>query len=89
MESAEESKPASSPPQRPVFPPSVRREPEHELRDRAKAAKLRHRAAKSRVKANNLEDRARRLNEKAVEMDQRADELDGLVRTPIKSSVNE
>jgi len=41
------------------------------------------------VKANDLEARARRLHEKAVEMDHTADELDGIVRTPVKSSLNE
>ncbi|MCI4371233.1 MAG: hypothetical protein L3J78_01135 [Thermoplasmata archaeon] len=65
------------------------RAPEHELRDRARAAKLRHRAAKARMKANHLEDRARHLSEKAVHLDRRADELDQVVRTATPTPINE
>jgi len=81
MESGQESPSSDSPPEtRPVFPRSARRGPEHELRDRAKAAKLRHRAARARVKANHMEDRARHLKEKAAHMERRADDLDGVAR---------
>ena len=81
MESGQESASSDSPPEkRPVFPRSARRGPEHELRDRAKAAKLRHRAARARVKANHMEDRARHLKEKAAHMERRADDLDGVAR---------
>lgn len=62
----------------PPPPPHGRpRSPERELRDRAKAAKLRHSAAKARMKATRLEDRSRRLFRKATAMEQRANELDG------------
>ena len=82
--------PLPPPAERPVFPKSPRpRAPEHELRDRAKAAKLRARAAKARVKANRLEDRTRRLYQKAVDMERRADELDGVARTAVQAPVNE
>ena len=77
---------ATAPPhaERAVFPRSPPpRSPERELRERAKAAKLRHKAASARVKANRLEDRARTLYQKAVEMDKRADEFDRVVRTPV------
>src|SRR2546429_83574 len=70
-------------------PPAPRpRAPEHELRDRAKAAKLRHKAARARVKANRLQDRSRYLFQKATTMERRADELDGIVRTPVAESLN-
>jgi len=73
---------------RPVFPRTARRGPEHELRDRAKAAKLRHRAAKARLKANRLEDRCRHLRQKAEHMERRADELDGVSRPEPASPLN-
>jgi acyl-CoA reductase-like NAD-dependent aldehyde dehydrogenase len=74
---------------RPVFPRSARRGPEHELRDRAKAAKLRHRAAKARLKANHLEERTRHLRSKADQMERRADDLDGVTRPQTGAPVNE
>src|SRR5881397_563282 len=87
MESGQDSVPTSAPSQRAVFPPSPRpKAPEHELRDRAKAAKLRHKAARARVKANRLQDRSRYLFTKATTMERRADELDGIVRTPVPES---
>lgn len=58
------------------------RPPEHELRDRAKAAKLRHRAAKANLRAHTLKERAKRLEDKASAWTQRADQLDGVVRVP-------
>ncbi len=61
-------------------PPPHMRPPEHELRDRAKAAKLRHKAAKARLKAHNLEGKSKRLEEKANLWEQKADQLDGVVR---------
>lgn len=73
---------------RPVFPRSARRGPEHELQDRAKAAKLRHRAAKARLKANHLEDRSRHLRVKADQMDRRADDLDGITRPAAARNLN-
>src|SRR3989442_3888178 len=89
MGSGQDSVPTSAPSQRAVFPPSPRpRAPEHELRDRAKAAKLRHKAARARVKANRLQDRSRYLFQKATTMESRADELDGIVRTPVAESLN-
>lgn len=83
--------PTPTPPSetRPVFPRTARRGPEHELKDRAKAAKLRHRAAKARLKANHLEDRCRHLRLKADQMERRADELDGVSRPGAGSPVNE
>jgi hypothetical protein len=81
---------ATPPPEtRPVFPRSARRGPEHELKDRAKAAKLRHRAAKARLKANHLEERTRHLRSKADQMERRADDLDGVTRPRTGASVNE
>jgi hypothetical protein len=89
MEPRHESVPTPGPSERAVFPPSPRpRAPEHELRDRAKAAKLRHKAARARVKATRLQDRSRHLFQKATTMDRRADELDGIVRTPVAESIN-
>src|SRR5947209_5407952 len=87
MEPSDEGAPSLSPQaERPVFPPSPRpRAPEHELRDREKAAKLRHKAARARMKSNRLEDRARHLVQKAAKMERRADELDGISRTPMQS----
>src|SRR5207245_1098142 len=67
-------------PGRPVLartPPA--RAPEHELRDRAKAAKLRHKAAKARMKASRMTERAHHLNEKATHWERRANDLDGVV----------
>jgi len=89
MEPRHDSVPTSAPSERAVFPPAPRpRAPEHELRDRAKAAKLRHKAARARVKANRLQDRSRYLFQKATTMERRADELDGIVRTPVPESIN-
>src|SRR5436309_15609430 len=89
MEPGQDSVPTSAPSQRAVFPPSPRpRAPEHELRDRAKAAKLRHKDASARVKANRLQDRSRYLFTKATAMERRADALAGIVRTPIPESLN-
>ncbi len=89
MEPRHDSVPTPAPPERAVFPPSPRpRAPEHELRDRAKAAKLRAKAAKARVKANRLQDRSRYLFQKATTMERRADELDGISRTPVPESIN-
>ena len=53
-----------------------------ELRDRAKAAKLRHKAAKAKLKAHNLKERAVRLEDKANAWENRADQLDGVTRAP-------
>jgi len=78
-----------TPEKRPVFPRSARRGPEHELKDRAKAAKLRHRAAKARLKANHLEERTRHLRSKADQMERRADDLDGVTRPRSGASLNE
>jgi hypothetical protein len=91
MESSDEGSPPLSPQaERPVLPPSPRpRTPEHELRDRTKAAKLRHKAARARMKSNRLEDRARHLSQKAAKMERRADELDGISRPPTHSALNE
>src|SRR5947199_9438763 len=89
MESGQDSVPTSAPSQRAVFPPSPRpKAPEHELRDRAKAAKLRHKAARARVKANRLQDRSRYLFQKATTMEHLAEALDGIVRTPVRESLN-
>src|SRR5438552_8814844 len=89
MEPGHDSASTSGPSQRAVFPPSPRpRAPEHELRDRAKAAKLRAKAARARVKANRLQDRSRYLFQKATTMERREDELDGIVRTPVLESIN-
>ncbi len=74
---------------RPVFPRSARRGPEHELKDRAKAAKLRHRAAKARLKANHLEERTRHLRVRADQMERRADDLDGVTRPRVGAPLNE
>ena len=63
----------------PTNRPVSSRPPEHELRDRAKAAKFRSKAAKARVKANRMTDRARHLNEKAAQWERRADELDSVL----------
>lgn len=76
--------------ERPVFPRSASpRPPEHELRDRAKAAKLRHKAAKARVKATRMRDRSKTLFQRAEQMERKADELDGVVRRPGEVPVNE
>src|SRR5947199_9358314 len=89
MEPRHDSVPTSAPSERAVFPPAPRpKAPEHELRDRAKAAKLRHKAARARVKANRLQDRSRYLFQKATTMEHRADALDGIVRTPVPESLN-
>ncbi len=53
-----------------------------ELRDRAKAAKLRHKAAKAKLKAHTLKERAARLEDKASTWESRADQLDGVARIP-------
>ena len=91
MEPGDDSIPPMPPQEeRTVFPRAPRpRSPEHELRDRAKAAKLRHKAAKARVKARRLEDHARVLQSKAVEWDRRADELDGVVQPQFQAPANE
>jgi acyl-CoA reductase-like NAD-dependent aldehyde dehydrogenase len=83
MEPRDESTPpAPAMEQRPVFGSTSRpRAPEHELRDRAKAAKLRARAARARMKAKRLEDRSQRLNQKAAKLEHRADSLDGIMRS--------
>jgi hypothetical protein len=86
---SEHPTPRSEPESRPVFPRAAARDPEHELRDRAKAAKLRHRAAKARLKATHLEDRSKHLQTKADQMERRADELDGVSPSPVRSFVNE
>src|SRR2546422_11245845 len=89
MESGQDSVPTSAPPQRAVFPPSPRpKAPAHELRDRAKAAKLRHKAARARVKANRLQDRSRYVFQNATTMGHRADALVGNVATPVPESLN-
>ncbi len=51
-----------------------------ELRDRARAAKLRHKAAKAKLKAHNLRERAARLDDRASSWETRADQLDGVSR---------
>ena len=51
-----------------------------ELRDRAKAAKLRHKAAKAKLKAHGLKERAGRLEDKANAWETQADQLDGVTR---------
>lgn len=80
MESGDDSIPSSPPEERPMFPrSSSARSPEHELRDRTKAAKLRHKAAKARMKATRMTERAHHLREKATQWDRRANELDGVV----------
>ncbi|HYS72572.1 MAG TPA: hypothetical protein VEO96_01125 [Thermoplasmata archaeon] len=80
MQPRDESMSPPPPSDRPVPTRSPRaRGPEHELRDRAKAAKLRSKAAKARVKANRMTDRARHLNEKAAQWERRADELDSVL----------
>ena len=90
MEPRHDTGPSSAPPERAVFGPAPKpRAPEHELRDRAKAAKLRHKAARARVKANRLQDRSRYLFQKAQTMEHRADELDGIVRTPVPEPLNQ
>ncbi|MEK6988398.1 MAG: hypothetical protein AABX97_09990 [Candidatus Thermoplasmatota archaeon] len=71
------------------LPPPPVRSPEHELHDRAKAAKLRHKAAKARLKAHNLEGKAKRLEEKANLWEQKADQLDGVVRAPLQLPLDE
>src|SRR2546427_12819286 len=81
--------PIPTPETRPVFPRSARRGPEHELKDRAKAAKLRHRAAKARLKANHLEERTRHLRSKADQMERRAGGLDGGTRPPARASLHD
>ena len=53
-----------------------------ELRDRAKAAKLRHKAAKAKLKAHGLKERAARLEDKASAWEDQADQLDGVSRVP-------
>ena len=87
-----ESEPPPPPPERPS------RSPEHELRDRAKAAKLRHRAAKALlkaiagshcIKAKRLEEHSRLLSERASSWETRADELDGVVRPPPQAPLDE
>lgn len=75
MQSGDQSTPPPPATDLPVRP----RAPEHELRDRAKAAKLRSKAAKARVKANRMADRAHHLNDKAAQWERRADELDNVL----------
>ena len=90
MEPTEESMASAPAAERPVFAHSYPpRNPEHELRDRAKAAKYRHKAAKARVKAKHLEEKARYLNHKADEWEKRADELDGVFSPVGQSTANE
>lgn len=90
MEPSEESVPSTPTAERPVFPASYPpKSPEHELRERAKAAKFRHKAAKARVKAKRMEDRARYLNQRADEWERRADELDGVFSPILQSTANE
>jgi len=66
-----------------VTPPPVQRAPKeqvHELRDRAKAAKLRHKAAKARLKATRLQEKSKRLFHDAAYYEEQADLMDGIVR---------
>ncbi|OGS48279.1 MAG: hypothetical protein A3K68_03605 [Euryarchaeota archaeon RBG_16_68_13] len=70
-------------------PPSPVIAPEHELRNRAKAAKLRAKAAKARVKVHRLEAKAKLLGEKATFWEQRADDLDGVVRPAPQAAFDE
>jgi hypothetical protein len=79
MQSGDESLYATSPPESAPTPHSVSgRTPEHELRNRTKAAKLRAKAAKARMKASRMKERAHHLNEKASEWETRANQLDGV-----------
>lgn len=73
----------------PPPPPPSMSPPEHELRNRAKAAKLRAKAAKARVRAHRLEAKAKLLSEKATHWEERADELDGVVRPTPQVPVDE
>jgi len=75
MEPGRETSPLSGPTTEAQAAPVV--VPEAQLRDRAKAAKLRHKAAKARVKAERLADRSQRLAAKAQAWEQKADALDG------------
>jgi len=79
--------PPASPPAAPAPAPRPSKVPEHELRDRARAAKLRAKAAKARLKSNRLEAKAKLLSEKASYWEQRADDLDGVVRPQPQPSV--
>ncbi len=81
--------PADFPAGEELPPPPPMPPPAHELRDRAKAAKLRHRAAKARVRAHSHEERAKRLQEKANVLEQKADHLDGVVRAPAQLPLDE
>jgi len=69
--------------------PPPPRPPEHELRDRAHAAKLRHKAAKARVRAHDLKERAMRLEERANDLEMKADQLDGITRAPPPTPLDE
>jgi hypothetical protein len=51
---------------------------ERDLRNRTKAAKLRHKAAKARMKATRMTERAHHLNDKAAQWERYASQLDGI-----------
>jgi hypothetical protein len=79
MQSGDESLYDTSPPEiEPTPQPAPSRTPEHELRNRTKAAKLRAKAAKARMKASRMKERAHHLNEKASQWEARANQLDGV-----------
>lgn len=61
-------------------PPAPMRPASGELRDRARAAKLRHKAAKAKLKAHTLKEKATRLEDRASAWETRADQLDGVSR---------
>jgi hypothetical protein len=71
--SAEESAPAAE--------PSTGVSPDRDLRNKTKAAKLRHKAAKARMKATRMKERAHHLNEKAAQWERQAHQLDGTAGT--------
>jgi hypothetical protein len=79
MQSGDEALLSSSPPESGPMPQSApARSPQHELRNRTKAAKLRAKAAKARMKASRMKERAHHLNEKASTWEARANQLDGI-----------
>jgi hypothetical protein len=82
MQSGDESLyETTSPPESeptPQYQSASARSPEHELKNRTKAAKLRAKAAKARMKASRMKERAHHLNEKASQWEARANLLDGV-----------
>ena len=79
--------PASPEPPPPPPEHPAPREQVHELRDRAKAAKLRHKAAKACLKATRSQEKPKVLFERAAYFEEQADAYDGIVRAKTQPDI--